>query len=530
MNIKIEELLPYIVHDNGTLAYDLVGVVTEKYIADNITLLSIHFPEYSFKSVKIDNTMFKFSKNFFSLVSEILLSSVEKYKEPSIIIIDKYKDIGKPVLILKLKESDHKPSIKKIKKYGISNKIFDINIIDVDTIYNIVLSEALLGEKILEERPWIPLCKDYPNLKGITCEDVNNVELYRRILQKFSSIILSDLAPCTLPNEQTKDCYLKAVKTIINHDLESLIKLANELYNVSKNDYIVMKIRDLIRKKIQDLTRNYDLEDYDIPKYSEIDKEDIENAIIEFIDKNKLYDFLPDIIYGFSYHTYISPTDTKVVSFMKKYFSHVRVYDRREEYIALKKIGERINKDFGFDVLHDISSVFITTPRGGHEILSIFSYANNISKEQIPSDILELEDDYIIGRDWLFNRSENIKRVFVVDDIIASGHQMNEVSENVLQIIPNAEIYTVMLCDRYGATDYSLDTIKKRYFDTKTIGIERFIDKYNDIPTLSDGYIDNIWITCVFPHACPDGDSDIPMQLLLGERCKQAGRIKRDEM
>lgn len=215
------------------------------------------------------------------------------------------------------------------------------------------------------------------------------------------------------------------------------------------------------------------------------------------------------------------------------YIKHIKVYNNEEEYNALKEIGKQMERALGPEMYSD-STVYITTPRGGHEILSKFAYANKITKTQIPSDILMLEelkkydplryqlikrylqDQDIIGSDWLESYSDKIKKVVIVDDVLASGEEMNTAIKTVKKKIPDAKIYVVTLCDRgeeHRHSGYKINA-DKRFTDTPTVGWEDFFK----MKTKDNGYVDGIWTTCVFSHACPEGHSDLVSEILYGGR------------
>jgi len=234
------------------------------------------------------------------------------------------------------------------------------------------------------------------------------------------------------------------------------------------------------------------------------------------------------------------------------YIKHIKVYSDDEEYEALRKIGDKIRETLGSDIMYSNKTVYITTPRGGHEILSKFAYANKIHKSQIPSDILHvselqktypqahyvrkevkgMSDEDVIGSDWLGNLSDKIENVFIVDDVIASGDQVNTVISNIKKKIPNARIYIVTLCDRgekYRSQTGDMYQILAdgRFTDTRTVGIGGFLEKSRLKELKENGYVDGIWATCVFAHACPDGRSDeLSTYLYGGDRCPP-GRMRK---
>jgi hypoxanthine phosphoribosyltransferase len=307
--------------------------------------------------------------------------------------------------------------------------------------YDTIVEQCKLGQALKDDRVWAPLCPEYPNLKGVTCEEI--------------------------------DKFLSATQTLKRGQIGNL--------------------------------------------------ETINNKII----------------------------------FNKDYLHHVKVYDRDEAYEAFKNIGELIEEDSP-GILQDPSTIFVTTPRGGHEMLSIFTYANDISKKQIPSDIQwshiahegystmheheyrkdphkkAVDDDAkyfteIYGKDWMGHHSDPVKTIFIVDDIIASGEQIHHTKIELDAMFPDATINSITLCKRSDdvVSPALPQEIKKYYTDAETIGIHEFkIANRNKLPLEANQYI-----TCLFPHACPDGESDqLMIDLMGGERCPPEKRIARRDL
>ena len=246
---------------------------------------------------------------------------------------------------------------------------------------------------------------------------------------------------------------------------------------------------------------------------------------------------------------------------MKDYFidylQHVMVYDRDDIYKMCVRLGDQIEQKYP-GKLHDPHTIFVTTPRGGHEVLSIFSYANDLDKIQIPSHIrsiseeeykmykrrmsLELESESyqfqhikdlvkayekaieyktknnnpIIPDIWLDNQADyirnEIKIVFVIDDIIASGEQMLQTLSNVSEFFNyKVEIIPVVLVDR---KDDDIDAI----YGTEIVGTKVW-DEARDFWKNSEDWsfgrkirvktekYDSL-ITVRFPWGSPDGESD----------------------
>ena len=297
---------------------------------------------------------------------------------------------------------------------------------------------------------------------------------------------------------------------------------------------------------------------------------------------------------------------------LQMYFKYVKIFDRDEMYDAFKEIGGQLNETMYEEeghvrLLQNNQTVFITTPRGGYEALSVFSYANNLSKKQIPGNISEEWDKLDVdrrndlieelfrkgkqgqsiywqdwkgvvsfvenmvssdmswdqlpnavkerlgilgvkayGKNWLGKIGPEIKRVVFVDDIVASAQQLRAVQEEVTTELPKTKQYSAHLCFRQGTEVQYQD---RSVFKYKTLGIETF----NQILNHPEEWIDEIspkakkkfekalqkevWnkdklaeivlndlgmpVTCAFPHAIPDGESDRYLQELYGSPEKE---------
>jgi len=116
------------------------------------------------------------------------------------------------------------------------------------------------------------------------------------------------------------------------------------------------------------------------------------------------------------------------------------------------------------DLLHDKSTIFVTTPRGGYEFLSIFMYANDIDKAQVPAFYTELTEfdsypgaadiegeleGWMVGTTWLNNRSHPIKTVVIIDDVVESGEQQSHAHKNLRTFFGNkVDVITITACGR----------------------------------------------------------------------------------
>ena len=275
---------------------------------------------------------------------------------------------------------------------------------------------------------------------------------------------------------------------------------------------------------------------------------------------------------------------------MKKYFEdylqHVMVYDRDDIVSMCYDLGQQIEEKYP-DALHSPHSIFVTTPRGGYEVLSIFAYTNDLKKLQIPNHIRYLQEfekkilikncpaklskgtakflglgraleekesieemckylqkeEYPIMPDiWLdiitTYYSNNIKTIFIIDDIIASGEQMIQVVNKIYAFFnKKVEVIPIVLVKRKDFINIFNKNIEETIFDTETVGIEKWDKAQSLVEDQRIGYItpkpeliedyDKL-ITVRFPWGSPDGESDKILTTLYESR-RGLERIERKE-
>jgi len=126
----------------------------------------------------------------------------------------------------------------------------------------------------------------------------------------------------------------------------------------------------------------------------------------------------------------------------REYLRHLKVLNRDETYELMKNLRADM-----FNAYPDLPyDTYVTTPTGGHEMLSIYSYANRLSKNQIPSDVmLDPATGISDGRAWYPGEERMIKSVIVVNDMFRD-REMKEVIENVKKRMgSNVNIYAVTI-------------------------------------------------------------------------------------
>lgn len=331
------------------------------------------------------------------------------------------------------------------------------------------------------EAEWVPLCPKYPDLKGVTCEEI----------ESFIDLYSSD--------------------------------------EIESDDMLLLANIDLIREKM-------------LPRH-----------------------------------------------LIEEYLHHVICLDRDEISTQAQLLGAEVAQRYPGVIKEHLTSgqkdlsehaIFVTTPRGGYAALSIFAYANDLEKYQLPSDIEDepiepvdvrlaelrekkatleesiskaregmrsannsIKRDLIrqiisefenrlknvensiatlrepgkIGEGWLGEYSKRITHIFIVDDILASGVQMTMAYRSLRDMFgKDVTIVPVVIAGR-RRSKYT-----KRYpaaippiIGLETVGINEFSRTRRGT------------ITVRFPWGSPDGTSDLMLHTLYGSRHEGVSRIRR---
>ncbi|KKN63151.1 hypothetical protein LCGC14_0504840 [marine sediment metagenome] len=205
------------------------------------------------------------------------------------------------------------------------------------------------------------------------------------------------------------------------------------------------------------------------------------------------------------------------------------------------------------------STIFVTSPRGGHEFLSIYSYANGLLKDLIPSDIVSKGEEYsslstswkpkkselnLRGITWLGNESNEIARVVVLDDIIASGEQKRKYYNTLRLKFPKIPLYYIsVMARRSGYRNEQYDDNEEQLAQYLG-GDPELISKYG----VFDGWAGEFWhdesigmigfrddvsefgimgsdapLTAVFPWSAPDGQADEASRIMLSPATEEFG-------
>ena len=264
--------------------------------------------------------------------------------------------------------------------------------------------------------------------------------------------------------------------------------------------------------------------------------------------------------------------------YFEDYLQHVMVYDRDDIVDMCHSLGKQIEEKYP-GLLHSSHSIFVTTPRGGHEVLSIFAYTNDLKKEQIPSHIRRItteeaerireydthlpsflkfkkegiekskeakkfEEAYehiqkgnhpIIPDIWLDTMSNyfrnKVETVFIIDDVIASGEQIIQAYDKINEFFnKKVEIIPIVLVSRESLMTIMLhkpDISEEIIWHTQTVGIDLW-DEVREFPIEERGMLYDMLITVRFPWGSPDGESDKILTTLYESR-RGLERIERKQ-
>jgi len=163
----------------------------------------------------------------------------------------------------------------------------------------------------------------------------------------------------------------------------------------------------------------------------------------------------------------IAPLEGASAEMLRRWMGVDEEWQRTGRSSSLRYRSEFVEKHGVDDILADPHTIFITTPRGGFEFLSIFSYANNLGKARLPTDVvstweLAVEDileggkpgwevpvNEYFGYTWLGDASMPIHRIVIVDDIVESGDQQQRTRQAVRERFgPDIEVLSIAACGR----------------------------------------------------------------------------------
>jgi len=219
---------------------------------------------------------------------------------------------------------------------------------------------------------------------------------------------------------------------------------------------------------------------------------------------------------------------------IKEYISNIKCYNKDD----IMDVSVKMQTDFAelMDVKSNFVSsetVYVTSPRGGHEILSNYAYANRLGKRQIPYDFETNVEEYKHLRTKSLPYGKQIydvNDIVFVDDVCISGEQQEKAYNELKYMIKRLDIseeeiprlhYMAIVGNENVLDKQEKDGVYKMKpgsgyqvpWDSMVIGdIHKFTTysdekgwvKYNDISAV------------VLPYSIPDGDRHADARRLYG--------------
>ena len=453
-------------------------------------------------------------------------------------------------------------------------KMFDDGYINEATIKT-ALNACKVGENVIDNQEWVPLDLRYPNIKGALPNQINSAidnwcYGYRG---EETSKENGEGVDAKWERITAREDF-SAMANKVRHRLEMIAmtpndqKLENDIIQLLKRpfeeagiDYNAIEIhygKDTPRGTIE-LDKVYQTGEVGYRNYK------LESGFLE--NGHRQEKPYAKIVLRLPWYNSKKKREFTKCDWAHDYLRSVKTLDRKDVYDISLELGEKLagrlsatfaqrrrinSKEHKEEVLSQSDVVYVTTPRGGHEVLSTFAYANGIEKAMnpasFPSDWQTSDELYetvgavtdtdnykeVFPMTWLgkagYGKTE-INHVVFIDDIVASAQQATEAHNYITKFFKqhgmNPEIHLVAIAGR-RADRYQ--EYKSEFFDNALYGIE--LDNLND------------WNHCraqqradkrevppnckppsvAFPWSIPDGSADRPLVDVYGSRTKR-GRI-----
>ena len=226
------------------------------------------------------------------------------------------------------------------------------------------LREEAIGELARRDGAWVPLCAEYPNLKGVTCERIEQ--------------FLIDHEKPKLPG---------SIRVVRDDDLTYY-----DTYNILDD------IVTLTPPRLPDDEKRRGLEQYLLQTtgslgrtasgFVRVRNREEEQAFLKQLGWKEGEDIL-SFAKGLQRSNAPRETHLEDRAMADDYLQSVKVYDRAEAFEAMERLGRQIRETQGSREGTPVvpEGIFLTTPRGGYEVLSIAAYAMGLGKDQLPADL-----------------------------------------------------------------------------------------------------------------------------------------------
>lgn len=341
-----------------------------------------------------------------------------------------------------------------------------------------------------------------------------------------------------IPSGSSKEDLEYMVKKYPNPDMHSIRGYIGNLAEENPKDERVWELHEKYVESGKKKISKTDLFTVLTYKIDEISTEarreksfrgDVKHSSKEFMELFSLKDFHAPYELDQLIETHIK---SKKLTFTKDDMAVVKSSLKESREMAIEQVKTR-------DSVYANETIYVTSPRGGHEFLSIYAYANSIDKSNIPSDIKSGHPKRLqTGLTYIGNKTGEIKRVVVVDDVVGSGQQKQEFYKSLRTQFPDARLYYNTLSMRkeeYQQYPLNLQSVKeneKKLFSDRGFSAMSYADETVGLKGYKNGIKGNVG--AVFPWAIPDGSSDKIARILVeskDEKMRNVGtrRYKRDQ-
>jgi len=393
----------------------------------------------------------------------------------------------------------------------------------------------------LTELDWTHLSDNYPNLIGVTDEDIENFlftfptsKEKRRNEDWINMTHLQTNYQVVMSRWQRKLTPQKV--DFINKSI--IPELYNDIPSFNPENYPIeflgeIKLLNKQARDIKDFIESFYEEKISGASfglgerrntYFKSPKENVEWGVLhkELLDKIDVfetdYSFLFDKVGDERKSLRFSKEREDVQDVLKR----ARAYNRsdllelsqnafksfKEKWIENSESTKYTDRDFS-------KTVFITSPRGGLETLGVFSYANNLDKGNLPYDFIGRENA-ITEEIILESRSmpygeinRDIEDLVFVDDIFMSGEQAQKGFQEMVRMLEELDVTQRQEKPRL----HYISLIQNKDNVDELLGYEWDTISYGDSFGINEEEVSGV----VFPFSIPDGDHHEALRLLYSE-------------
>ncbi len=445
-----------------------------------------------------------------------------------------------------------------------------------------------IGKKALENAEWISYVKDYPNLRGVFDEKWGSPADPSKQIQTFLKQFLTEdqyVALAEICNSSSDTIFVlneTATPESISHAKE-VFKEYFETTGISNQEFESL-LNKLLSEKILIMIRDLEIpmDEYDHSRFVQTFHDllsGIHNRGIDELYRTELLFYTREFVDFYLKHVKaLSRAD--IFNLCKKIGDTI-VKELTPPIYFGKRIFDILGVLFytvprgGLEVL----GIFLYANNINKDVVPIYSciyFPVDIIIKKLEKMKAQGIDEDEINKiiEWLQEFGTNVEEVpvfgtevgheeityiFLIDDYFASGHHVRKHFKQVpiqkikaisitkrrdlkyLKEASHSSVYNfskVLTTSYYGILTEDVKVIYELFpeikrvlkseiekIDTKNIRKEIFYEYFGGVNiNINREWIDNVTITCVFPHAIADGKTEALLRLLYGDRFKHGIR------